>query len=68
MDKTELSFEASAHSLLFRIPDEIVVRLRSYTFDDGYVGTRVDVRARGHVANDHGVNLKRVRQFLENIM
>ena len=69
MDKTEVSFEATctSHSPLFRIPDEVIVRIRSHTFDDGYVGARVDVRSRGHLADDHGANIARVRTFLSHV-
>ena len=50
-----------SYSPFFRVPDEIVVRIRKYKFDDGYEGSRVDMRSRGHLADDHGTNLKRVR-------
>ena len=54
MDKEELSLEATCtgYSPFFRVPDEVVIRIRKHTFDDGYVGSRVDIRSRGHVA-DH---------------
>ena len=68
MDKEEVGFEATSTALspVFRIPDEIVVRVRKYTFDDGYVGARVDIRSRGHtlLPNDRGTNLRRVRAFV----
>lgn len=68
MGKSELSFEATStsHSPLFLIPDEIVVRVRAHTFDDGYVGAKVDVRSRGHLAEDHGANAARVRTFINH--
>jgi len=68
MDKTEVGFEATSTSAspLFRIPDEIVVRVRTHAFDDGYVGAKVVVRSRGHLSDDHGTNAARVKHFLED--
>ena len=68
MDKDEVSFEATSTALspIFRIPDEIIVRVRKHRMDDGYEGARVDIRSRGHthLPNDRGTNVARVRQFL----
>lgn len=49
MDKAEVGFEATSTtaSPVFRIPDEVVVRVRGYTFDDGYTGAVVALRIRG---------------------
>ena len=66
MDKTDIFFEATDTTPLFRIPDEIIVRVRTYTFDDGYVGSRVDVRSRGHRQHDRGSNALRVKKFVQN--
>ena len=38
MDKDEVRFEATSTTKIFKIPDEVVVRVRHHTFDDGYVG------------------------------
>ena len=64
MDKDEVFFEATSTTSLFRIPDEVAVRVRHHTFDDGYVGARVDFRSRGHLVNDRGSNAARLRKFL----
>jgi len=70
MDKDEVGFEATSTALspVFRIPDEIIVRVRKHRFDDGYEGAVVDIRSRGHtqLPNDRGTNLKRVRAFLSS--
>ena len=69
LDKDEVRFEATSTSgsfrhSLFRIPDEIVVRVRPHTFEDGYVGAIVHVRSRGHLPDDRGVNEKRIKAFV----
>ena len=70
MDKDEIIFEATSTSSspVFRIPDEIVVRIRHHTFDDGYTGAKVDIRSRGHtrLPNDRGSNVARVRHFVSH--
>jgi hypothetical protein len=68
MDKDEIIIEATSteHAPLFLIPDEIVIRIRTELMDESsYAGSRVDVRSRGHRANDHGSNFRRVRDFLD---
>ena len=68
MNATEVAFEATttSHSPLFRVPDEVAVRVRTHTFDDGYVGSVVDVRSRGHLPDDRGVNVARIMEFLDH--
>jgi len=66
MDKEEVVFEAIHRSPIFKVADDIVVRVRSYVFDDGYKGARVDCRSRSHGKADHGVNAKRIRKFLHD--
>ena len=61
-----MSFEAIHRSPVFKVPDEVVVRIRQYTFDDGYKGARVDARSRSHGKADHGANAKRIRMFLHD--
>ena len=49
-----------------QVADDIVVRVRTYQFDDGYTGAIVDARSRSHAKADHGVNAKRLRKFLHD--
>ena len=58
---------STSASPLFRVPDEVVVRIRPHEFDDGYVGAKVDMRSRGHLADDHGANAARVRVFMSRV-
>ena len=71
MEKTEVHFEATctSHSPLFRVPDEVIVRIRSRKLhpDDEYDGAHVDIRSRGHLPDDHGANAARVKAFLEKM-
>ena len=68
MDKEEVGFEATAtdFSPFFRVPDEVVIRVRKHVFDDGYEGAKVDMRSRGHLHDDHGSNVFRIRKFVEH--
>ena len=67
MEAEEKVIEATStsHSPLFRVPDEIVIRIRKHAFDDGYVGARVDIRSRGHLPDHAGANAARVRGFID---
>jgi len=65
MNKDEILFEATHKSPVFRIPDEMVLRIRKWTFDDGYEGAIVDMRCRSHLKTDKGSNAARIRRFFQ---
>ena len=63
MDKSEIGFEATSttSSPVFRVPDEVAVRVRQHTFDDGYTGAVVAMRVRGI-----GASAALMRNFLDD--